>query len=159
MDSWSKFEEDKLPNIDDFYSKLNMLGISDDDYEHAKRVWGEFGLRNSGEYHDLYLKTDVILLSNVFAKFRKVCMENYGLDPAHFYAAPGLAWHKVVKRYMKANNKYMNNYDRKEPSGYLHYLDANNLYGWVMSQPLPTGGFKWVYVGPGEVKELSVRED
>ena len=50
MDSWSKFEEDRLPSIDDFYSKLNMSGISDDDYEHAKRVWGEFGLRNLGKY-------------------------------------------------------------------------------------------------------------
>ena len=190
MDSWSKFEEDRLPSINDFYSKLNMSGISDDDYEHAKRVWEEFGLRNLGEYHDLYLKTDVILLSNVFKKFRKVCMENYGLDPAHFYTAPGLAWQvclkktgmkldsitnpdmllmfergirggitQVVKRYAKANNKYMNDYDRKEPSRYLQYLDANNLYRWVMSQPLPAGGFKWVDVEPEEVKELSVRED
>ena len=66
MDSWSKFEEDRLLSIDDFYSKLNKSGISDDDYEHAKRVWGEFGLRNLGEYHDLYVKTDVIL------RFRKV---------------------------------------------------------------------------------------
>ena len=190
MDSWSKFEEDRLPSIDDFYSKLSMSGISVDNYEHAKRVWGEFGLRNLGEYHDLYLKTDVILLSNVFEKFRKVCMENYGLDPAHFCTAPGLAWQaclkktgmkldlitdpdmllmfgrgirggitQVVKRYVKANNKYMNDYDRKEPSRYLQYLDANNLYGLAMSQPLPTGGFKWVDVEPKEVKELSVRED
>ena len=150
----------------------------------------EFGLRNLGEYHDLYLKTDVILLSNVFEKFRKVYMENYGLDPAHFYTAPGLAWQaclkktgmkldliidpdmllmfergirggmtQVVKRYTKVNNKYMNDYDRKKPSRYLQYLDANNLYGWEMSQPLPTGGFKWVDVEPEEVKELSVRED
>ena len=117
----------------------------------------EFGLRNLGEYHDLYLKTDMILLSNVFEKFRKVCMENYGLDPAHFYTAPRLAWQEclkktgmkldlitdpdmllmfergirggitqLVKRYTKANNKYMNDYDRKEPSRYLQYLDANN---------------------------------
>ena len=66
---------------------------------------------------------------------------------------------QVVKRYVKANNKYMNDYDRKEPSRYLQYLDANNLYGWVMSQLLPTGGFKWVDIEPDEVKELSVRED
>ena len=90
MDSWSKFEEHRLPSIDDFYSKLNMSGISNDDYKHTKRVWGEFGLRNLGEYHDLYLKTNVILLSNIFKKFRKVCMENYGLDPTHFYTTPGL---------------------------------------------------------------------
>ena len=98
MDSWSKFEEDRLPSINDFYSKLNMSGISDDDYEHAKRVWGEFGLRNLVEYHDLYLKTDVILLSNVFEKFRKVCMENYEVDPAHFYTTAGLAWQACLKK-------------------------------------------------------------
>ena len=159
IDSWSKLEEDSLPSMDKFYSKLNMSGISDDDYSHAKKVWEEFELRNLGEYHDLYLKTDVILLSNVFEKFRKVCMENYGLDPAHFYTAPGLAWQvclkktgitldlirdvdmllmfekgirggiaQVVKRYAKVNNKYMNDYDKNEPSRYLQYLDANNLY-------------------------------
>ena len=92
MDSREKFKEDRLLSINDFYSKLNMSGISDDDYDHAKKVWEEFGLRNLGEYHDLYLKTHVILLSNVFEKFRKVCIENYRLDPSHFYTAPGLAW-------------------------------------------------------------------
>ena len=75
-----------------------MLGISDCDYDHAKKVWEEFGLRNLGEYHDLYLKTDVILLSNVFNKFKEVCMKNYKLDPAHFYTAPGLAWQVCLKK-------------------------------------------------------------
>ena len=66
---------------------------------------------------------------------------------------------QVIKRYAEANNKYMNDYDRKEPSRYLQYLDTNNLYGWTMSQPLPTGGFKRVNIELEEVKELSVRED
>ena len=51
-----------------------------------------------GEYHDLYLKTDVILLTNVFEAFRNVCLNNYGLDPAHFYTAPGLAWKACLKK-------------------------------------------------------------
>ena len=58
----------------------------------------EFGLKDLGEYHDLYLKTDVILLANVFEEFRKVCLKNYGLDPAHFYTALGLAWKACLKK-------------------------------------------------------------
>ena len=91
MDSWDRFNETSLP-ASSFYSKLSMSGISNGDYEHAYEVWREFEIRNMGEYHDLYLKMDVILLANVFKEFRRVCMENYGLDPAHFYTAPGLAW-------------------------------------------------------------------
>ena len=82
MNSWEKFEEKNLPPIEEFYSKLNMSGIIEEDYSHAEKVWKEFGLRNLGEYYDLYLKTDVILLSNIFEKFREVCLENYGLDPS-----------------------------------------------------------------------------
>ena len=92
MSSWGKFNEGRPPSKDTFYSKLNMAGVSDKEYEHACKVWREFGIKNMGEYHDLYLKTDVILLANVFESFREVCMKNYGLDPAHFYTAPGLAW-------------------------------------------------------------------
>ena len=66
-----------------------MVGVSSENYEHARKVWKEF--KSLGEYHDLYLETDVILLSNVFEAFREVCLKNYGLDPAHFYTAPGLA--------------------------------------------------------------------
>ena len=55
MVSWSKFEEEILPPTEKIYSKLNMSGISDDDYEHAEKVWKEFDVRNLGEYHDLYL--------------------------------------------------------------------------------------------------------
>ena len=97
MDSWDKFNND-LPSIDKFYSRLNMSGISSEDYEHAKNIWSKFGIKNMGDYHDLYLKTDVILLANVFESFRKVCIDNYGLDPAHFYTAPGLAWKACLKK-------------------------------------------------------------
>ena len=98
MDGWDKFKESVLPPKEAFYSKLNMSGVSDQDYEHALRVWAEFGINNLGKYHDLYLKMDVILLANVFKAFRKVCLDNYGLDPAHFYTAPGLAWKACLKK-------------------------------------------------------------
>ena len=98
MDSWDKFEEKRLPSKDEFYSKLNMSGISEKDHQHACKLWNEFDLKNMGDYPDLYLETDVLLLANVFESFRKVCLDNYGLDPAHFYTAPGLAWKACVKK-------------------------------------------------------------
>ena len=98
MNSWDKFKETSLPRIEKFYSNLNMSGVSDGDYEHACRVWREFGTKNMGEYHDLYLRTDVILLRNLFESFRRVCLENYGLDPSHFYTTRGLAWKACLKK-------------------------------------------------------------
>ena len=98
MTNWDKFKETKLPQREAFFHKLNMAGVREEDYEQAPRVWKEFGLKDLGEYHDLYLKTDVILLANVFVEFRKVCLKNYGLDPAHFYTAPGLAWKACLKK-------------------------------------------------------------
>ena len=98
MDSWDKFEETSLPPTKHFYSSLNMSGISDADHKHACSVCREFKIRNIGEYHDLYLRTDVVLLTNVFESFRQVCLESYGLDPSHFYTAPGLAWKACLKK-------------------------------------------------------------
>ena len=67
---------------------------------------------------------------------------------------------QAVRKYASANNKYMGDrFDSKSESSYLQYLDANNLYGWAMSQPLPTGGFKWVDVNPNEISELATRTD
>ena len=66
-----------------------MSKISEDDYQHVKRVWNEFNINNLGEYHNLYLRTDVILLANVFEAFRDTCLEHYKLDPAHFNTSPG----------------------------------------------------------------------
>ena len=74
-----------------------MSSISEEDYQHAQRVWKEFGIRNLGDYHDLYLRTDVVLLANVFEAFRDTCLRHYTLDPAHFYTSPGLAWHARLK--------------------------------------------------------------
>ena len=97
MSSWDKFEEVQLLLQKAFYSNLNMSSISDDDYQHAQHVWSAFSIRNLGEYHDLYLRTNVILLANVFEAFRDTCLEHYSLDLAHFYTSPGLAWKACLK--------------------------------------------------------------
>ena len=89
----------KLPPKEAFHSYLNMSDISEYDYEHAQKVWKEFKLKNLVKYHDLYLKTDVLLLSNVFeTTFRNPCLENYKLDPVHFYTSSGLAWQACLKK-------------------------------------------------------------
>ena len=166
-----------------------MSKISKSDYKHAQRVWEEFGVRNIGDYHDLYLRTDVVLLANVFEAFRDTCLKHYSLDPVHFYTALRLAWKaclkktgvrvelltdpdmllmiergipggitQVVHRYASANNKYMGDlYDTHKESSYLQYLDANNLYGWVMSQLLPTSKFKWVDIKPSQGEAAQVQ--
>ena len=111
-----------------------------------------------GDYQDLHVKSDTLLLVGVFNKFRDKCIEIYGLDPLYFLFAPGLAWQACLEevnlelltdnymllmieegirgqmcqsthRYAKANNKYMKIYDKNIESSYLTYLDANNLYG------------------------------
>ena len=91
MDSWKKSEETSLPQKDPFYSRLNMKVISDQDYEHAQQVWNTMEKKALGCYHDTYLKTDVLLLADVFETFRNTWLKNDKLDPAHFYTAPGLA--------------------------------------------------------------------
>ena len=98
MSSWDKFKETKLPPKEAFHSNLNMSDISKYDYEHAQKVWKEFKLKNLGEYHNLYLKTDTLLLSNVFEAFRNNCLEYYKLDPAHFFSSPGLFWQASLKK-------------------------------------------------------------
>ena len=97
MNGIKKFSEETLPAKEKFFSKLNDCGVSDEDYDHAKRIWKEFGIKDLGEYHDLYLKSDVLLLADVFEEFRNVCMENYSLDPAWYYTSPGLSWDALLK--------------------------------------------------------------
>ena len=174
MDSFDKFNS-PLPKKEEFFSILNNEHISDENYKHAQNVWNTFNLKNMGEYHDLYLQSDILLLTDVFENFRKTCLEYYKLDPCHYFTSPGLSWDAMLKmtdiklelmtdidvfqfiekglrggisyianRYGKANNKYMKDYNKDKPSKYIMYLDANNLYGWAMSQYLPTGGFKWL---------------
>ena len=71
---------------------MNLEDITDEDYSHAQKVWNEFEIKNIGEYHDLYVQSDTLLLANAFETFRETCIEISQLDPAHFLSAPGLAW-------------------------------------------------------------------
>ena len=123
-----------------------------------------------GDYHDHYLKKDVLLLADVFEKFIGTCLKYYGLDPCHYFSSPGLSWDAmlkmtgvkgdidkhlfiekglrgwisyIAKRYAKTNNKYMNDYDPKNLSTFKSHLDMNNLYGWAMSEYLAYEGSEW----------------
>jgi hypothetical protein len=175
FDSFNKFNAPCKWDINDFYSNLTGEIISKTDYEHYLKVVDTFNLKTAGEYHDLYLLTDVLLLADVWENFCATCHKYYGLDPCWYYTAPGMSWDAALKmtgiklelltdpdmhiffengmrggmstvshRYAAANNKYMTGYDKSKESSYLMYLDANNLYGYGMSSPLPYAGFRWV---------------
>ena len=84
--------ETSLPPCEAFYNDLTNEPIPTEDYDHAKAIWRLFDMKTMGDYHDLYFKTDTILLADVFEHFRDVCIKSYGLDACHYYTAPGLAW-------------------------------------------------------------------
>ena len=98
MDSWEKFSEISLPSKEDFYSNLNMEGISNVDYRHANNVFKGFKLENLGDYHDLYVQSDTLLLADVCNNLRNMRIKEYELDPAHFLSLPGLAWQACLKK-------------------------------------------------------------
>ena len=98
MDGNDKFDIDPFTlTKSDFRNDLTGEDISDCDYEFYKEICGKFNIKTLGEYHDLYLKSDVLLLSDVFENFRETCYQYYKLDPAHYYSAPGLAWNGCLK--------------------------------------------------------------
>ena len=97
VDSFEKFNDPILPTEKDFYSMLTNTGITDEQYQHAQKVWFTFRLQNMGQYHDLYLKSDVLLLADVFENFRKTCLGNIELDPANYVTSPGLSWDAMLK--------------------------------------------------------------
>ena len=90
--------ETSLPNKESFYSNLNMENINDIDYRHGNNVFNKFKLNNLGEYHDLYVQSDTLLLADVLENFRNKCLEVYELDPAHFLSLPGLTWQACLKK-------------------------------------------------------------
>ncbi|KAL4153646.1 hypothetical protein QTP88_001479 [Uroleucon formosanum] len=96
-DSWDKLHATSLPDKFQFYSALTETHVSDDDYNHATRVWNHFGCTSLGAYSDLYLKVDVLLSADVFENFRDICMTTYHLDPAHYYTSPGFSFDCMLK--------------------------------------------------------------
>ena len=98
MDGWDKFNETSIPNKESFYSNLTMENITETDYIHVNNVFKTFKLNNLGDYHDLYIQSDTLLLADVFENFRISCIKTYELDPAHFISLPGLAWQACLKK-------------------------------------------------------------
>ena len=98
MDSWERFNETSLPDEKAFHSKLNLEDITDEDYAYAQKVWQVSEIKNLGEYHDLYVQSDTLLLADVFENFTNKCIKIYELDPAHFLSASGIAWQACLKR-------------------------------------------------------------
>ena len=137
VSSNEKLSETQLPPKEEFYSKLNDEDITDDDYQHAINVWNTFKCKTIRDYHDLYLKSDVLLLSDVFENFRKTCLHHYNLDPAHYYTSPGLAWDACLKE-TGQELQLLHDYDilmmfeRGIRGGISHiskrYAEANNKY-------------------------------
>ncbi|XP_039296247.1 uncharacterized protein LOC120355032 isoform X2 [Nilaparvata lugens] len=175
MNSFERFQETKLPTIDKFYSRLTDSQITETEYQHAQNIWKHFNIKNLAEYHDLYLKTDILLLADIFQNFRTSFMRTYNLDPAHFFSLPHYSWFAMLKitgvelelltdidmhlffekgirggisvvpkRYAKANNRYMSNFNINEPETYIIYWDCNNLYAVGMSGNLPHSKFEWM---------------
>ena len=82
----------------DFYSNLNLKDISDEDYKHAHKLWDVFEIKNLGKYHDLFVQSDILLLSDIFENFRNLCLNIYELDPVYFVSGPGLARQACLKK-------------------------------------------------------------
>ena len=98
MHQWGKFNETSLPEEEDFYSYLNMEDITDVGYKHTKRICKDFDIENLSEHQDSYLKSDTLLLADVFENFRKTCLGLYLSDPARFPSVLKLAWQAVLKK-------------------------------------------------------------
>ena len=97
MDCFEKFDQTELPTKDQFYSALNHQHVTNGEYNHARKVWETFNIKTMGEYHDLFLKSDVLFLADVFESFRKTCLQYYKLDPCHYFTSPGLSWDAMLK--------------------------------------------------------------
>ncbi|VVC43751.1 Ribonuclease H-like domain,DNA polymerase, palm domain [Cinara cedri] len=137
-ESWDNLEEDVLPRKEGFYSTLTEKNIDDDEYRHAKTVSCHFDCRTLGEYSDLYLKIDVLLLADVFENFR-----DDDLPDSVSRIRDGSV--QASKRYGKANNYTVEDYDKTKENAWIIYQDCKNLYGWAMYVwYMSHGCFKWI---------------
>ena len=142
MDSWEKFDETTLPPKEAFYSNLNLEDISNEDYAHAEKVWD----LHKYELDPVYFVSAPGLAWQACLKKTGVKLELLTDYDMILMIEKGIRGGicQATHRYAKVNNKYMKNYDKNIDSVYIEYLDANNLYGWAMSQKLPVNGFKWI---------------
>ena len=155
-----------------FYNDLKDEMEPKETYEKAKKIWEHFNCKNHGEFIDLYLKSDVMLLSDCFERFREINMKHFKIDPCHCYSAPGLTWQAGLKYtdveldllptidhilffencirggvsgIMGSRYAKSEKGDIEEATEYkLLYVDANNLYGWAMMEPQPYQNFEFL---------------
>ena len=154
VSDFEKFTEE-LPSKEKFYSSLTGKKINDNEYKYVLNFWNQFEMKTMKDYHDMYLKWDILLLADVFEKFRNNSWKNYGLCPSHYLTTLALSWDAILKgirggvsyisnRYSKTNSKYLKFYDPEQQSKHVIYLDTNISYGYALSKFLPTSGFKWI---------------
>ena len=138
--------------------------ISDEQYQHLQNVSKIFNFHTFEDFHNHYLKKDILLLADAFEKFIFICLKYYDLDPCHYFSAPRLSWDamlkmtgvalekisdpnkcKLFKQGMRGGVSYINKrYSKTSKNKHIFYLDMNNLYGCAMRQYLPISNFKWV---------------
>ena len=111
MDGWDKFNETSIPNKESFYSNFTMENITETGYRHVNNVFKTFKLNNLGDYHDLYVQSDTLLLADVFENFRKDYIKTYELDPTHFILFPGLPWQACLKKKTGVELELLTDYD------------------------------------------------
>ena len=175
MSSFDKFNESASLSQDQFYNTLNREHLSEEQYEHYLAVCKVFDIKTLGNLHDLYVTTDVLLLTDVIMNFRSINLKDFGLDPLWYYTLPGFALDSMLKmtkivldvvpttdmhlfieksmyggitlvarRYAKANNEMLEDFNPTKESSWILYVDMNSLYPTAMYEKLPVRNFEWL---------------
>ena len=172
FDSLERLQETSLPPRSEFTNDLTGDECSEEEYRIAQTAWLEFGCQTFGDYLMRYLEMDVRQLADVFERFRKVSLEQDGLDPVHFISLPGLSYtsafkmtkekihlltdydmYEMFERGIRGGMTFVNKHyirsgivthNNEQHAQHLAYIDQNNLYGSSLSQPLPHSEFSWV---------------